>query len=264
MSKTSQKPKPTTRKVGERIKLTLGFDNASTKDLGEGVLEAVITTNSVDRQRENIVTTGIDTKAYMDNPVVLWGHDYEGLPIGKTIKLTEMKNKIKARFQLAVDIFPFAKTVYDMIVNGYINAVSIGGVVRQWSDDYMTIEEMEMVEFSVVPVPANAEALITSRSLEEATGKTIDTIRAEFEDFSRKILLDKVSDMGEDELKDAIKVLKNLVARLEETAEKPSHTDENNKTRIRRFTLKDAQAVATQSQKIIKTIKLSIKEEGHE
>lgn len=260
MSKKDDKPQTTKREAGEKVKLTLAFDSASTKDLGDGVLEAVITTSSVDRHRENIITTGIDTKNYMDNPVVLYGHDYEGLPIGKTLKLTEMKNKIKARFQLAVDIFPFAKTVYDMITNGYINAVSIGGVVRQWSDDYMTIEEMEMVEFSVVPIPANPEALITSRSLELATGKTIDVIKQEFEDFSRKILLDKVADMGEDEVKDAIRVLKTLVARLEETAETPSHKDDKQIKHIRRFTLKDAKAVAEQSQRVIKTIKLSIKE----
>lgn len=260
MSKTDDKPKVIKREIGEKVKLTLGFDASSTKDLGDGVLEAVITTSSVDRHRESIVTTGIDTKAYMDNPVVLYGHDYEGLPIGKTLKLTEMKNKIKARFQLAVDIFPFAKTVYDMITGGYINAVSIGGVVRQWSDDYMTIEEMEMVEFSVVPIPANPEALITSRSLEQATGKSIDVIREEFEDFSRTILLDKMGGMGEDEVKDAIKVLKTLLARLEETAAMPTDADANKKRLVRKLTLKDAQEVANQSHKVIKTIKLSIKE----
>lgn len=263
MTKTDEKPAIVKREVGEKVKLSLNLDPASTKDLGEGVLEAVITTSSVDRHRESIVTTGIDTKAYMQNPVVLYGHDYEGLPIGKTIKLTEQKNKIKARFQLAVDIFPFAKTVFDMVTNGYLNAVSIGGVVRQWSEDYMTIEEMEMVEFSVVPIPANPEALITSRSLETATGKNLDTIKEEFEAFSRKILLDKVADMGEDELTDAIRVMKNLIARLEETADKPSKDAKQTK-RVTHFVLKDAKAVATQSQKLIKIVKLSIREQEDE
>lgn len=260
MHKTVEKPKIEKREVGEKVKLTLGFDAASTKDLGDGVLEAVITTSSVDRHRESIVTSGISTENYMQNPVVLYGHDYEGLPIGKTIKLTEMKNKIKARFQLAVDIFPFAKTVFDMVTNGYINAVSIGGVVRQWSEDYTTIEEMEMVEFSVVPVPANPEALITARSLEKATGKTMDVIKEEFQDFSRSILLDKVKDMGDDELRDAIKVLKNLIDRLEQTAKAEPLTDVTNKKTVRRFVLKDAKAVQAQSQRVIKTINLSIKE----
>ena len=247
--------------VGERVKLSMTFDNASTKDLGEGMLEAIITTNSIDRHNEAIDTNGISYKGYMDNPVVLYGHDYEGLPIGKTLKITKQQgSKLKARFQLAIEEYPFAATVYSMIKAGYINAVSIGGIVQQWSDDYRTILKMEMVEFSVVPVPANSEAIITSRSLEQATGKSIETIKEEFNDFNRKILLDKVGDMGENEIKDAIKVLKTLVARLEETAETPDLNGDNNVKHVKHFVLKDARAVVEQSQKVILTIKLKAKE----
>lgn len=260
MPKTDQDLDTIKREVGEKIKCTFNLDNASTKDLGDGVLEAVITTSSTDRHSENIITTGIDTSNYMDNPVVLYGHDYEGLPIGKSLKLTEMKNKIKARFQLAVEEYPFAATVYEMVKSGYLSAVSIGGVVRKWSDDYRTIEEMEMVEFSIVPVPANPEALITSRSLEKATGKDLETIRREYEQFSGSIMLDKFKGMPDDEINDAIKHLKNLVARLEETAETPSLTGDKPQKRIMHFVLKDAKAVAEQSQRVIKTVKLSIKE----
>ena len=80
---------------------------------------------------------------------------------------------------MSVEEYPFAATVAALIKGGYLNATSIGGIVRQWSDDYKTIQEMEMLEFSVVPVPANQEALMTSRSLKEMTGKDIETIRAE-------------------------------------------------------------------------------------
>lgn len=259
MSKKDEKPEVTKREVGEKVRLTLSFDNASTKDLGDGTLEAVITTSSTDRYNEQIDTTGIDTSNYMNNPVVLYGHDYEGLPIGKTLKLTEMKNKIKARFQLAVEEYPFAATVYAMVKGGYINAVSIGGLVKEWSDDYRTILKMDMVEFSVCSVPANPEALITGRSLEQMTGKTMETIKSEFQEFSRSVLLDKVADMPDDEVNDAITVLRNLVARLEETAEQPSK-DEKQIRRVRKYALKDAKAVAAQSHKVIKTLKLSIKE----
>lgn len=261
MTKTAAKPKDTKRSIGEKIKLSLGIDSASTKDLGEGVLEAIITTSSVDRSNENIDTKGIDTRSYMDNPVVLYGHDYEGLPIGKTLKLTKQKgSQIKARFQLAVEEYPFASTIYEMIKGGYINAVSIGGVVKEWSEDYRTILKMEMVEFSVVPVPANAEALITSRSLEKATGKSPEDVRTEYQDFARKVLVDKLAQMPDDEIKDAIKILKNLVARLEETANAPSLADAKKVKLVRHFTLKDAKAVAEQSQRVIKTIKLTTKE----
>lgn len=257
MTKTATPPAATKREVGEKVKLTMSFDNSSTKDLGNGVLEAIITTSSIDRYNESIDAEGIDVEAYMNNPVVLYGHDYEGLPIGKTLKLTGTKKKWTARFQLAIEEYPFAATVYAMVKAGYLNAVSIGGLVREWSEDYRTILKLEMVEFSVVPVPANPEALITGRAFEEATGKTVEEVRAEFQEFSHKVFVDKLSGMPQDDVKDAVKVLKTLVARLEETAEVPSLSDDKSQKRIKHFVLKDAKAVAEQSQRVIKTIKLS-------
>lgn len=253
-----------TRQVGEKVKLNLHFDQEATKALGDGEFEAVITTSSPDRHNENIVTEGVDTSQYEKNPVVLYGHDYFGLPIGKAISLTKMKNKIKAKFQLAVDEYEFAATVAAMIKSGYLNAVSIGGVVKEWSDDYRTIMKMEMVEFSIVAVPANGEAIITGRSFEEATGKSLDTVQREYQDFAREITLDKTKAMGEDELNQSVKVLENLTATLKEAAASRTTASEDEPEevrKIRRVTLRDtAKAVATQSHRVVRIIK--IKEES--
>lgn len=255
--------KPIVREVGEKVMLTMGIDSASTKDLGDGVFEATVTTSVVDRQGESIDTTGIDMSTYMNNPVVLYGHDYQGLPIGKTLKLTSFTNKMKARFQLAIAEYPFAATVASMIKGGYLNSVSIGGMVRQWSEDYKTIEKLEMVEFSIVPVPANPEALITSRGLEELTGKSITEIETEYKSFVHKTMVDNVSAMGDDEINTAIKSLEALLAALKESAKPtPTAAEPNPEVkRIKRITLRDnAKAVATQSQRVIKLIKLKPKE----
>jgi hypothetical protein len=77
MSKKDDRSEIVEREVGEKVKFALSLDNTSTKDLGDGVLEAIITTSSLDRHKESIITTGIDTNNYMQNPVVLYGHDYE-------------------------------------------------------------------------------------------------------------------------------------------------------------------------------------------
>lgn len=254
------------REIGERVDVLCNFEPTTVKDLGDGVFEAIITTSEVDRTNENIETEGIDTTAWAEkNPVVLYGHDYEGLPIGKGLSLTTFKNKLKSRFQLAIEEYPFAKTVAAMIKGGYLNSVSIGGVVREWSEDYRTIKQMEMVEFSVVPVPANASAIITARALEDATGKSLKEVKDEYQDFARKVLLDKVSDLGDDEINQAIKVLENLVATLKESA-KANSTARDDKPEVRRIkhiTLRDsAKAVATQSQRIIKTVKLKSKDKN--
>lgn len=251
MKKSTDKPDQK-HEVGEHISLSASFEPEKTKDLGNGIVEAIITTSSIDRYRESLATEGIDTASYMNNPVVLYGHDYSGLPIGKTIKLTPFKNKIKAQFQLAVDEYPFASTVYAMIKSGYLNAVSIGGRVLDWNDDYTEILKMEMLEFSVVPVPANAEALITGRAFEEAVGKSRTEVKEEFQNFERKIVLDKLKGMPDNDLKDAIRSLKYLTARLEETVEDSLAGEQP--TIHKRIVLKDAQAIAREAQKTIKII----------
>lgn len=251
--------KTITREVGERVNVLMAFEPGLTKQLADGVFEAIVTTSGIDRHGEVIVTDGIVTDAYMKNPVVLYGHDYWALPIGKALKITQQKNKIKVQFQLAIEEYDFAATVASLIKGGYLNAVSLGGVVLKWSEDYRTIEEMEMVEFSVVPVPANADALITARSLEAAAGKSLKTIQSEFKEFAHKALVDSTSIMGEDEINTAIRTLKNLIAALEESAKVASSAGEIQPEvqRIKRITLREnAKAVATQSQLVARTIKI--------
>lgn len=257
MSKKDETAEIVKREVGEHVSFGAYFDAEKTKDLGEGVIEATISTSSIDHHGEVINQEGVDTSQY--HGTVLYGHDYEGLPIGKTVSLKKFKNKMTARFQLAIKEYPFAATVYEMIKGGYLTDVSIGGLVAKWSDDYRTIEEMIMKEFSVVPIGANSDAQITSKGI-KAVGKSFDEVREEYRDFAKKVMLDKIKHMPDDEIKDAIKTLKNLTARLEETAEGQSLADEKTNKRITRFILKDAKAVAEQSQQVIKTIKVSIKE----
>lgn len=134
-----------------------------TKDLGEGEIEAVVATGSIDRHGEKISIAGLNTTRYLKNPVVQWAHDYEKPPIGKATKLWVEGNQLMARVKFAVQENPFAKTIYDLIAGKFLNAVSIGFIPLEM--DGNTYTKSEMVEFSIVPVPANANALITARSL---------------------------------------------------------------------------------------------------
>lgn len=248
--------KPVTREVGERVNLTLAFDPTLTKAVGDGTFECVVSTSSTDRHRESIDTQGITIDTYMQNPVVLYGHDYQGLPIGKTISLKQMKNKLTAKFQLATDIYPFAATVASMIEAGYLSAVSIGGVVKQWSDDYMTIEQMEMVEFSIVPVPANAEALITSRSLEQAAGKGIGDIEREYKDFVSQVIVDKAKTLEHNELQETIKTIERLVTHLKAAADEQEKDHSDDTPKVKLYKLKRvAQQINAESNKTIRLIK---------
>lgn len=248
--------KSLTREVGERVDALFNFEPDSVKDLGDGKFSAVVTTSDVDRTGESIVTGGITYDNYMQNPVVLYGHDYQSLPIGKCTKLTAYKNKIICEFQLAVNEYPFAKTVSDLIKGGYLGAVSIGGVVRQWSGDYTQILVMEMVEFSVVPVPANQNALITGRSLERVTGKTLGQIQKEYYDFVQKSVADKVKRLDSTELNQHIATLEKLLGILKASEADNVLSESDQESEVIRLTIRKASAeVAKTGEQIIRLVK---------
>jgi HK97 family phage prohead protease len=261
MSKTATEPEIVKREIGEHVEVACHFEQSTVKELGDGVFEAIITTSEVDRHNENIETDGIDTENWEKNsPAVLYGHDYwDRLPIGKGLSLTRYKNKLKSKFQLAIEEYDFADTVARLIKGGYLTAVSIGGIVKEWSDDYRTIIKMEMVEFSVVPIPANRSALITGKSLQDMTGKSLSDIRREYRDLSHKYMLDKLKGVPHDEVSSAIKVLKNLIATLEESHKATSSADAEPETvkRIKRIRVMDsAKAVNKESERVIRILKL--------
>ena len=248
------------REVGERVDAIMNIDQASVKDLGDGVFEATITNSEVDRMGESIDYKGIDTANYMNNPVVLYGHDYTSLPIGKTLKLTKSNttSSWKARFQLATEILPFAATVAALVKGGFLNAVSIGGVVRQWNENYTEIQKMEMVEFSIVPVPANPAALITSRSLEEITGKSVEQVASEYREAVQQTTAEKLEkSLDIDELDRHIKTLKDLTVILE-TAKTAKTNEKDTPEADEKITLtlrKTAGKVSETGQQIIRLVK---------
>ena len=257
-NKDDDNQEPIVREVGERVDVIMAFEPDSVKDLGDGVFSATVTTSDVDRMGESIDTQGITTDAYMQNPVVLYGHDYSALPIGKTTKLAQFKNKLTATFQLATKEYPFADTVAQLIKGGYLNAVSIGGVVREWNEKYTEILAMEMVEFSVVPVPANGAALITGRALEEVTGKSAEQVTKEYHDFQNQAYTKSLKGLDTSELDSHIKSLKDLTAILEaakagKTSEKDISAEEDQ--HIRLTLRKTGGQIAETGQQIIRLVK---------
>jgi len=137
--------------------------NIESKDLGDGEIETVVASDSLDRHGEKISIDGMDTRKYMKNPVVQWAHDYDLPPIGKATKVWKDGGKLMARMKFAITENPFAKTIYDLVKGGFLNAVSIGFIPLEMDGNMFT--KSEMVEFSVVPVPANSDALISAKKL---------------------------------------------------------------------------------------------------
>ena len=245
----------------------VAIERATGNALAYGEFETIVSNSAEDRYFEKILVEGIDLKQIKRNPTVLWGHDYSGLPIGKITKIWVQDGNLMARIKLAVEKYDFAKQVYDLILDGVINAVSLGGQVKQWSDDYTTIEKLELYEVSVVPVGAHRDALITAKTVGKDKAAAL---RKSFADFEQEAMVDKIKSMPQDEIKSHIASLKALTSALESAYAASTDTEEDNDDAagdtkvkaVRRLVLvrSNAKAVDKVSELLIASINNKLKE----
>lgn len=217
--------------------------------LNEGEVEFIVSTNDWDAHGERINVEGINIKDFNKNPVVLYGHDSFNLPVAKATKVWKENGKLMARAKFYLkDDFP--RKIYNYIVDGFLSAVSIGGMVEEWGDDGRTINKLTMKEFSVVSIPANQNALVTAKSFDNSQ---VTELKALGNSYARKLLA-----QDNNELLESINVLETLVTTLKEVAISEPHDESVDSQNIRRVVLRSAQAVDNQAEKVIKTIKLKV------
>ena len=144
-----------------------------------------------DRDGDIVVVDGIDISKFSENPVILFAHNYRSMSIGKAVDIK------KEGEDLIIGV-EFAETeegqkIQYLVDNGYMKAVSIGFIPKEvyskdgwWGEKFDRLQERypdwyeknkekllvvdtviwksELLELSVVPVPANQNALLIMRS----------------------------------------------------------------------------------------------------
>ncbi len=128
----------------------------------------VIAANEVSRNGDELNLRGVSFKNYRKNPVVLWSHDsYGGIPIAKTLKIGhDDQGRIEADFEFNSED-EFAARVENGWNNGFIRSASIRylptKVVEVRNEEgkveRLRIEEAELLEWSLVPVPADPDSV---------------------------------------------------------------------------------------------------------
>lgn len=137
---------------------------ASTKSAGSedsGTFKVIVSTADVDRQGDSVNQAGWDLSFFKMNPVVLWAHDYAALPIGVCTSIEVKDGKLIAEGKFAPsDANPFAQQVRRLYDLGMVNTTSVGFIPKEFDNKKDgVISKSELLEFSFVPVPANAYAL---------------------------------------------------------------------------------------------------------
>ncbi len=133
-------------------------------DKNERTAVVVLTRRIRDRQGDILEPAGVRLKSFRKNPVVLWAHDYRGLPIGKSLWEKAQGDALIAKVRFANT--DFAQQVWQLVQSGFLNSWSVGFVPIQAEPvkeggkfTGYRIKEWELLEYSAVPVPANPEAL---------------------------------------------------------------------------------------------------------
>lgn len=123
-----------------------------------GNYRVLASSSSVDRQGDVIDQNGWELENFMKNPVVLWAHRYDELPVGKAISLEKSTAGLEMEFEFApADGNPRAEQVKNLFEGGFLNAVSVGFIPKERNGNIIT--RSELLEVSIVPVPANQDAL---------------------------------------------------------------------------------------------------------
>jgi HK97 family phage prohead protease len=139
---------------------------------GSRVITFCFSDGSVDRMGDIIDPYGWDTSAFKKNPICLWAHDATSLPIGRVRRTYVSADRFMGDIEFAsAETYPFADQIYRLVVDGFVKAVSVGFIPIEWdwadTKDRPTgidFKRQELLEISVVPVPANANALVEARA----------------------------------------------------------------------------------------------------
>lgn len=133
------------------------------------IVKMVLSTSVEDRVSDTIDQNGWRLDNYRKNPVVLWGHDRYTPPVGKCVEIGIGPSGLEGAIQFATaEEFALADTVYRLMLGGYLNAgsVSFKPIKYVWNEDTGGVDfsEQELLEFSIVTVPCNPQALVAAKA----------------------------------------------------------------------------------------------------
>jgi len=211
----------------------------------ERAIISYITTGAKDRDNEIVLPSGADLKDYRKNPVVLFGHNYSSLPIGKNMWIKSNEKGLIAKTQYANH--EEADKVYNYRKDGFPLAESIGFIPLEYKTptykdnqaiwDKKDLKDMgltdkdvkgvrvvytkwTMLEYSDVAVPSNPEAM----ELAKSKGLVKDKITVHEKDCNCGACINARKNLDNAEKSEGYKVIADLLESNAEAMKEMSKT----------------------------------------
>ncbi len=141
-------------------------------------------TPALDRHGTIVRTEGIDTTNFKNNPIFLWAHDgYDWPELENVIGTVENWEQDEKRFDIDAafappSVNPKGEMALRMVRGKFLRAVSIGFYAKDAGYEIVEDHEVyvyrksELLEVSLVPIPANPEALVIANAFGFSLKKT--------------------------------------------------------------------------------------------
>lgn len=149
-------------------------DALTASDSEERIVSFVFSDNTVDRYGDVIDARGWQLDNFRKSPVALFGHrtDAAESVIGKARNVRVEGGRLIGEIEFAeAAVNPTAETVYQMVKGGFLTACSVGFAPVEWSlskekgrQGGIDFKRQELLEISVVPVPANPNAIALAKA----------------------------------------------------------------------------------------------------
>jgi len=149
-------------------------ESKAVEDNGKPATIDIISTIDEDRAEEVLIPKGADLRLYAKTPTVLFGHNYNSIPVGVSKWQKVIDRGISSRTEYFSS--DFARDVHEAAINGAL-ANSVGFIPKKWvgrdDKDYEAVKkefgikgnpariftQWQLLEYSKVPVPCNPNAI---------------------------------------------------------------------------------------------------------
>lgn len=146
---------------------------------GEKADISMVSVESMDSDKEVVLSEGLDLDTFRKNPIVCWSHDYEQPAIGKAMWIKAVEGGIRAKTKYAERPKEWqgqwmADAIWSLTQQGIIKGKSIGFLPTkmrpphqndfkarpEWKDANAIIENAVLLEYSACNLPVNSQALV--------------------------------------------------------------------------------------------------------
>ncbi len=238
----------------EVLHFTSGFEIKEAKGSDTITINGFANTTAEDRQGDIIKEEAWNKgglKNYLKNPIVLAFHDHTQ-PIGAVIEHSISEKGL----HIVAEIPKAAGRVYDLVKSKILKSFSIGFMVKDAHYDKVTelfvIDDLELLEISVVSVPANADSVFSikkcleteeayndfkkeyiqmPKEIEKSTEKEVKTPDSEDIKKDLETAIDSKLESGLETL--GIKLTDNITAALELALEENNKMPENKNVEVK-------------------------------